>query len=512
MSAALLSQVGWDPFNPQHNQGRRANEHPPAKPPTRKLEIIRTQASDAHALCTSCKKKPGIYTCSQCYAVKFCSKDCQKDMWLNHKKLCKTVSKLVLGVTAATVGLVCEYGSEEAFLESDKVRSGAWDWPNTDDPDLPHPLSLNTTDRYIRMRQSLMLAYSEMGEQSLSPIAFRLAAENALDLLCMTYKNAYGEAMHKKIGGWLIAAGMDQEALDYMVYIGKRRTLKERIPYLDTDVCGDADIEQMETLSVFLEQHPKDEAAYSWFHWFMMGALLKYKNLQRRIMQKKISQTKFMTFMMGLHERAGAESKVKWFKGSYQILQKIQSYVCVDKMSDDMMNDDILRDCLPFKMLRVLSTEPKVINTCLKMVNERNEWLIPGLLDPNSIPGKPMSSYHDLLSMDWNDPHCEDPQNARHAVNNYACAYKMSPTYQKVLTNFLKTGTCTGRGHICYAKPPAKCVPKCRRQCHPWEVPMEGFFQCAVDVDPTKAFGDCSEFNLFCHKTKTPSHTCKGGD
>ena len=65
----------------------------------------------------------------------------------------------------------------------------------------------------------------------------------------------------------------------------------------------------METLTVFLEQHPKDEAAYSWFHWFMMGALLKYKNHQRRIMQKKISQTKFMTFMMGLHKRAGAESK-----------------------------------------------------------------------------------------------------------------------------------------------------------------------------------------------------------
>ena len=105
---------------------------------------------DAHALCTSCKKKPGIYTCSQCYAVKFCSKDCQKEMWLNHKKLCKTVFKLVLGVTAATVGLVCKYGSEEAFLESDKVRSGAWDWPNVDDPDLPHPLSLNTIDRYIR--------------------------------------------------------------------------------------------------------------------------------------------------------------------------------------------------------------------------------------------------------------------------------------------------------------------------------------------------------------------------
>ena len=83
---------------------------------------------------------------------------------------------------------------------------------------------------------------------------------------------------------------------------------------------------------------------------------------------------------------------VKWFKGSHQILQKIQSYVCVDEMSEELMNDDILRDCLgSLKMFRVLSTEPKMIDTCLKMVNERNEWLIPGLLDPNSIPGKPMS-------------------------------------------------------------------------------------------------------------------------
>ena len=100
--------------------------------------------------------------------------------------------------------------------------------------------------------------------------------------------------------------------------------------------------------------------------------------------------------------------------------------------------------------------------------------------------------------MDWNDPHCEDPQNARHAVNNYACAYKMSPTYQKVLTNFLKTGTCTGRNK-CYTKPPAKCLPECWGQCH-WEMPMEGFFQCAVDVDPTKAgllFLFCTNWSIF---------------
>ena len=52
----------------------------------------------------------------------------------------------------------------------------------------------------------------------------------------MTYFYKKKQAKRNRVSGqtWLIAAGMDQEALDYMVYIGKRRTLKERIPYLDT--------------------------------------------------------------------------------------------------------------------------------------------------------------------------------------------------------------------------------------------------------------------------------------
>ena len=80
---------------------------------------------------------------------------------------------------------------------------------------------------------------------------------------------------------------------------------------------------------------------------------------------------------------------VKWFKGSYQILQKIQSYVCVDEKKPKDSFEDFREGT--FKISRVLSAEPKVIDEFLKMVNERNEWLIPGLLDPNSIPGKPMS-------------------------------------------------------------------------------------------------------------------------
>ena len=96
----------------------------------------------------------------------------------------------------------------------------------------------------------------------------------------------------------------------------------------------------METLTVFLEQHPKDEAAYSWFHWFMMGALLKYKNLQRRIMQKKISQTKFMTFMMGLHERAGAESK-----GT--LIIRLKDYVFSRKKSKQILLVYLHNGCRP---------------------------------------------------------------------------------------------------------------------------------------------------------------------
>ena len=80
-----------------------------------------------------------------------------------------------------------------------------------------------------------MLAYSEMGEQSLSPIAFRLAAENALDLLCMTYKNAYGEAMHKKIGGWLIAGLLTTSIINNLSIFfqyAKKWFYKQGLPWL----------------------------------------------------------------------------------------------------------------------------------------------------------------------------------------------------------------------------------------------------------------------------------------
>ena len=77
-------------------------------------------------------------------------------------------------------------------------------------------------------RQELMLLYAEVGESNLSPVAFRLAAENALDLYCMTWKHADGEACHKRVGGWMVAGGMDQEAVNYFVYLNKRRLTDER--------------------------------------------------------------------------------------------------------------------------------------------------------------------------------------------------------------------------------------------------------------------------------------------
>ena len=76
-----------------------------------------------------------------------------------------------------------------------------------------------------------MATYSMVGQVSMSPVAYRLAAENALDLLCMTYKENYGEVHYMDVGGWMVAAGMDKEAASFFLYLNKRVLTDQRSVY-----------------------------------------------------------------------------------------------------------------------------------------------------------------------------------------------------------------------------------------------------------------------------------------
>ena len=61
------------------------------------------------------------------------------------------------------------------------------------------------------------------------------------------------------------------------------------------------------------------------------------------------------------------------------------------------------------------------------------------------------------------------------------------PLLYQVLAHFLQKGKVTDK---------------------PWHTPMEGFLQTSVDVDPSKAYGDCSEFSLICFKSGSSVHIC----
>ena len=50
----------------KHDPMKRANEHPKATFPTRKLEMIRTEvAAGCPDMCSMCKRNPGIHTCGR---------------------------------------------------------------------------------------------------------------------------------------------------------------------------------------------------------------------------------------------------------------------------------------------------------------------------------------------------------------------------------------------------------------------------------------------------------------
>jgi hypothetical protein len=42
-------------------------------------------------VCTSCEKIGVMKTCSRCKNIQYCSKECQKNDWVNHRKICKKV-------------------------------------------------------------------------------------------------------------------------------------------------------------------------------------------------------------------------------------------------------------------------------------------------------------------------------------------------------------------------------------------------------------------------------------
>ena len=54
---------------------------------------------------------------------------------------------------------------------------------------------------------------------------------------------------HLRCAGWMIAGGLDQEALNFLVYFERRRLFMEPLPYFD--MANDVDIEDDQYIDWF---------------------------------------------------------------------------------------------------------------------------------------------------------------------------------------------------------------------------------------------------------------------
>jgi len=407
---------------------------PPPQPPTRKIELIRTEVN-VLGPCCACKKIYGKLTCGRCKAIKYCGQQCQREGsmmegwhgWKDHKKICNKIKKHTEETKAAIDQLAEEFGGTDNLLQSPLVKKGLFDYKDITAELMGEPpaKASNVNEEYILARMRLTEAYVKCGEEASSCTAFMLAAENMLDILCLTYSLREGEHVKYTYCGWMVAAGMDQLALDYLCYFRHRLMSPHSLPYLD--LSREEDIEGESYLKLFKEKkNYMDWAADMWFHDYMLIALIKYKRLQSLIVQRNKDVKK-----------------------------------CV-------MEDTIL------ERINQLDTQIKQI---LSDVNACNPMIIPGIIDRDSIPEK------DEALSDEQSGYIHD---ASWAVQNYEHAWNMSPAYIKVLEYFLQTG------HVMPTFKKLEDSLGKKLGCFP----VGGLLQAAFDVDPTRCYGRGDDLGL----------------
>jgi len=481
-----------DNFNVNHSLGRG---NPLPLSPTRKIELVRTEVSISGPCCSSqCSgcimgmRGLGKLTCSRCKAIKYCGQECQKTGWKEHKENCNTIKKLREETVAAGEALANEFGGTEVFLQTVLVKKGRFKY-------IDEPPTNNPNEKYILARVRLTEAYAKCGMEALSCAAFRLAAENMLDLLCLTYSertysNPTGmdvsphKIMLRRFCGWMVAGGMDQEAINYICYFQYCRL--SPLPYLD--LSKDEDIEGDSYLQM-LKKPTNDLSTWDWFQDFMLIALVKYKRLQALMIQRQKEKAIWRTFMMGTHPRAGESSVILGIRGKTPVIWRLEDFLMDQKINS---------------RIKLLTNQLKQI---LTDVNEKNSLMIPAILDPRSIPEKPLLQERDeeedfaFDEDDELDGHSGDIHDATWGFNYYGHAWNMSSSYRRVLQLFLDFGNITmSRKYNEVKEKNIGDLVKGKLNTDSCSIPVEGFLRAAFDTDPTRCFFEKDDLSVQIEK------------
>jgi len=429
------------------------HQFPDPLPPTRQIEMMRSKV-EMVVPCNNCMTRTARLTCSMCWAVKYCSKECQKKDWKKHKSACREIS-IFVGATGQYVELLLkEFGGAEEFYNSELVKKGLFNYEGGSG--IPR-------DKYILVRRCLVDGYTRGhgGWQNQGALAFRLAAENMLDVMCLTYNTMWAEKGKRYMYcGMMVAGGMDQEALNLLYYFYHRKQSSEPLPYLD--MFKDEDIEGDEYLELMARKEDSDGWISEFqYHDYMLIALIKYKKMQELFVEKQKVEAGWNIFMLGMDPKVGRESVVKVIGSKTLIVEKIMSFVFGDNLG---LRIDQLAD---------------QIQKLLDDVMEENPKIIPGMINKETIP----YPYRDHQGYDFDG----DRHEACVANDNYGGAWNMSKSYTKALQLFLDTGRVvvnSGDGS---------------------SLPVEGMLQTAFDVDPSIDLGRKMEVKTtsWCNDGKT---------
>eukprot|EP00854_Cymbomonas_tetramitiformis_P021627 gene21627-26014_t len=149
---------------------------------------------------TDCGKL-GRFSCRNCGAVKYCSIQCQKPAWPQHKKYCQAIqaqarqtAELAAELHACPLGWSAE--PEDLFQTSVGHFWG-----------MLHPRD------YCRARRKLMSTLREYGHEGNSQLALKLALEHALDLIWLTRGDNQG--LRHDVPHLQISLGRLREAYDF---------------------------------------------------------------------------------------------------------------------------------------------------------------------------------------------------------------------------------------------------------------------------------------------------------
>ena len=197
-------------------------------PPSRKVRPVQTLIKKVVNGCNCCQSSASL-SCSRCHAVMYCSEECQRSAWRAHKEICCKIRDLAKEATDAEKFLAEQHGGLANFFDTTLVRNGTFTSffvPYYTDKSIEECKAIWTPEQqFIGFRQRLIEAYVECAEKTMSSLAFRLAAEKKLDQLCLTYQKEhvlYAGRM-RSCCGWMVAGGMDQEALNLLNYLTSRR-------------------------------------------------------------------------------------------------------------------------------------------------------------------------------------------------------------------------------------------------------------------------------------------------